>query len=489
MVRHQSGFRKSIRLPSGFAYYAVILVIACNGGCVSLHVSAKRSGNSDRLSEFVVDGDVTNVAYCQSTPTVNATPVEPVAYENGRLKDPSTADPSKSQLYSIAEVIAKARIDHPLVIASAREIEQAKADVRVASNKQNPEFVLDIDTPLHDENGATQLSTRVTFPIGQSRWRQTRIRVARREVATAMAAHQAELRRQSENALLSALQLVYLQEKVTIDEQADQMARERLQLLSPELRDGDSANNLVDYVNAGNDAQQARRKLFIGRRELAVAQVSLADAMGINLADEVESGISIVVIDSLRNTSLDLPSLQVVIAAALIDSAELVTAQSATQRAWLEQQLARIEPLSAEIGPLYQDRLGRDDDAIGFRFQTDLPVHAARRNNVISAGVRAQASEDLVRWKRQRIANSTARDYQELKSLAEQLRQDRSDPFLENQEKLLFDIEAQEVMTGEQTIRIRQLILDHQRNQLNLEYRFAMLRSKLRLHVPAQDSY
>lgn len=457
-----------------------IILCVCNLGCVQLTELPRDLDQLDDFPEFADESGM-ETAIPDSFPIVLAMHLDTMTPDDTLEIQPGLTR-SASQNYSIAEIIAEARMNHARVIASGRRVEQARADVGVAGNKQNPEFVIDVETPIHDNNDATKLSTRVTFPLGQSRLRRSRIRVARSKVATAMAAHQAEIHRQSQVALLAALQLAYLQEKVALDELADQLSRQRLQLLSPESRDGDSADNLVDYINAANDAHQARRERFNSRRDLAVAQVAVADAMGVNLGDETRTDVSIVVSDPLQSTSLDLPPLHDVIAAALIDSAELATALSATQQAWLEQQLYRNQPLATEVGPLYQDRLGRDDNKIGFRIQTDLPLHDAKRNSVIAAGIRAQVTEDSLKLTRQQIANATARDYQELKSIAEQLRLDRADSLIADQEKILADIETQNVMTGEQTIRIRQSILDRQRDQLNLEYQFAMLRSKLRLH-------
>lgn len=473
----------TFRLTAGSALCAVTLLIVCSCGCAPLSVAPAHNPRDIKETILTPEFEWSEIE------SDGETDVRPVAFEEEIQPDQSISGSRQSASFTIPQIIALARTNHPIAIASNRKIRHAKAQVAVAGKKDNPEFVIDVETPLHDKNDATELSTRVTFPLFQSHARRSRIRVARAEVATAVASHQAELRRLSENALLTALRVAYLQEKVTLDEQSDQLARERMRLLSPELRDGDLAQNLIDFNNATSDARQSGQELFGSRRDLSVAQVSLAEAMGFDLAGEFESDVAIDVNDSLGAIPLALPPRSEVIAAVLRDSQELVTAQSAIQKAWLEQELSRDDPLGAEAGPLYQDRLGRDDDTIGVRFQSDLPIHRKQRERMIVAGLRALGTEDQVQLKRHEIASSIARDYQELKSIAEQIRRDRLDTFVADQEQILLDVEAQNVMTGEQIIRIRQSILDRRRDQLDLEYRFTMLRSKLRLHAVVDATY
>jgi hypothetical protein len=479
-------------MPAGSAAVAVTVLITFGFGCAPLTLESNRGRRSDRPArnagptgvavDLLAVGEIDRVGW--------EAPLDSETARSGAAQSGTEVGiPTEPPGLSIAEVVARARTDHPLAIASARLIEQARGNVRPAGRTPNPEFVLDIETPVHESSDATELSTRVTFPIGQKRGRNDRMRVARAGVAAATAGHVATLRRLSENALSAATLVAYLQERALIDQQSERLARERMRLLAPEFRDGNAAANLVDFVDASEEFQRASRQQFETARELTLARVALADAMGIDLANDADSAEWLSVDVSLRPSSLALPPLRDVIAATLGDSAELAASHWAAEQGWREQRAARNPNLRIEAGPLYQDRLGRDDDTIGVRFRSDVPLNDQTREDTLIAGIRAQTFEDQVQLKRHEIAITVARDYRELESIAEQLRQDRSDSFLSDQTEILGEAEAADLMTGQQVLRIKQTMLRRKRDLLDLEYRFVMLRSKLRLHAVSDPSY
>ena len=164
-------------------------------------------------------------------------------------------------------------------------------------------------------------------------------------------------------------------------------------------------------------------------------------------------------------------------------SEEVGHAQTDADAAWVRQQVIRNTALASEIGPLYEDQLGRDDDNIGLRFQTDLPLLDHRRSGVAMAGFEALSAEEEVRVKRIEAAGAVARDYQELRAVASSLAKIQDDGFIEVQQATLERSREAGLMTGDQEIQIRQVILQRRRRQLELEHRFAVLRSRLHLHV------
>ncbi|QEG01682.1 Outer membrane efflux protein [Stieleria maiorica] len=475
-----------------------VVVCACGVGCARL---VSGTSDADDLATYL-----TTVADPALDPATDETPeirlvehAEPVetpddgpepdhAIEGDHENDQEAVIPVSDAL-SLEEVVAQARLRHPRVIAAKRLIDQAESQVRLAASRQNPEFVLDLDTPVHDDQDATELSTRLTFPIGQTPAIRLRVRAARAEVARADASYQQTLRSVIDDALSAAIDLSFLEARAELDRQAYQLALRRHALLAPGRNSGDAAENLVDHVNAANAVRQAAQDRFTSRRRLSLARNRLAEAIGMDPQTELEEVQTLSVESLLGECSASLPPLRDVIDAAIGASEELLAADWATRRGWIEHQQARLSPLSMEMGPRYQDRLGRNDDTVGVRFQSDLPIHDDGRAGVAATSINAQLLEDQSRLKRHQIIHALARDYRELESIAAQLEHDRVDSIVAELERVLRAQDTQDVLTGQQVLRIEQAILDHRRDQLDLEYRCAVLRSKLRLDATGGEAY
>ena len=227
--------------------------------------------------EFTLPGDDSAQAEVENPPTQEtivdgSLPAPPIA---------QVAAESVSDVWTMAEIVRFAEANHPKVISAERRVDAARANIRFSSATDNPEFVVDVETPVHDRNDPTQLSTRVTFPILRGHERHARQRLAKAEFGRAVAWQRTVSAQVRETAMLSAQRLVYLQQRLEMDRQAALLANERVVLLSPEQRPGDAARNLVDYVDAVAESQRAEQASELTEREAAIARVDLFEAMGL----------------------------------------------------------------------------------------------------------------------------------------------------------------------------------------------------------------
>ncbi|MEM9828311.1 MAG: TolC family protein [Planctomycetota bacterium] len=358
----------------------------------------------------------------------------PVAHFEGHLTgfpvNASTAperDASALQIPGLDVILADAVHRNPLVRAARQRANAARAAYDAADIPDNPEFVIDLDTPVHDQSDATELSTRLTFPIvprarqdaskrrARARWVRLRAEASAIETRVSRELTQAWL-----NLHLTAAAL-----RVARD-----LARTRSQLadyLDPERLDtGDPGRNLIRYVEAGQDATRAAGGAADLDRVLQSDLVRLATRLNrtseslrqqVIAANASEDG-------ELPKWLTDIPNLpdESRWLAEQWDAAEIKRRQAAI----VEQREALIASaktdLNQEVGPRFQDRLGVNDDTIGVRFSTDVPLHDVNQEQreASLAGL-AAASADLENERTEQLANAKSR-YAELRELAAQIR-------------------------------------------------------------------
>ncbi|MEL6104540.1 MAG: TolC family protein [Planctomycetota bacterium] len=389
---------------------------------------------------------------------------------------------------ALPEIIARAQTEHPAARATRRRIDQADAAIDVASDPSNPELVLDLDTSLRDQSDETEISARLTFPLdfANRRWRR---RVAESNALSARAAHRETVRGLREAALLSAIEVAYLSQRLSLDEQWEALALERSRILDPSKRAGgnvngdDAAERMREHAEAIEAAEAADQACFETRRDLIHAKTELAEAMGIDLSRNPVEVESLRVDETLLAQPASLPELNNVVEAAIRDSARIDAARQRLRTRRVAVQAERHRVVSSEAGPRYDDRLDSDDDRIGIRFQTDLPIHSLNLNRSRVAAFDAKHSEEDLRRVQNEVAAQTMRDYHELTILNERLLKIQTEDSIESQRARLENPTLADVLTGEERLALEETYLRRERRRLELRYRHARIRSKLRLHA------
>lgn len=387
--------------------------------------------------------------------------------------DPADAAPIdvvESSAYTLQEIVAFAQDHDPQVIAAQQQIDVARAQLIAAQTKENPEFVFDVETPIYDRNDPTEISTRLTFPFGTSRARSIRCQTARMAITQAQLTFAAAVERATDEAMLAGIEVAYLQQRLELQQHVEQLAERRIEQTRPELVEGEPGANVVDHVAAQLETQDAIAARFETERALIAAQSRLAIAINFPHAPTVAFDF-----DQLE---LDLPTEEEMVQTAIAQSLNLAAANAEVDvRCW-DYRLQRAIRVEKEIGPLYQDRLGEDDDFIGARFQTDLPVHDKRQGQIAESAALLKGRRQESQRLRSEIAALARRRHQELTVLAAQISQYREDPFVLTQRTFLADERNQQLLTGQQALRLEIAIAQRLSDELELAYQFARLKHR-----------
>lgn len=377
--------------------------------------------------------------------------------------NPSPINARHNDFVTVAELLQMARNNHPALVTARQEIAIAQAATQTATLRENPRFVLDFDTPIHTDD-PSEISTRLTFPIGGNRLQSLRLQTARAGVQEAVAAY-----RMRESEVIKQIQLViatliYGQQLANIDGQLERLAKERVDYLDPEQNTGDAASNFVRFVDAKLDAAKAVEVRFDSERIHAEAQIELSQLVS------AESTDSLSIDDGLASSSVEIPPREQVIETVLARSAAIAQANAQMMQSRGEVQMASQKEWNAEAGPRHQDRLGEDDDSVGLRFASDLPQRSLRDNRIAIA--RAQLRRDIqqVSQVRSQVKLQADKTYRNLVLLDRQLSGWMQDPFVQQQESFLQEKDASELLTGAQITEIKQAILRRKRTLLTLSY-------------------
>ena len=295
------------------------------------------------------------------------------------------------QEMTIDELVEHARANHPLLAARYSQADIARARLVAAGKFINPNFVLDTDTPVYTTEDPTELSMRLMFPLQTGHKRQYRRSVAWAGIRRAQLAASREEELIVRGTVDRAVEVLYLQQLVDLHEQLGELAQKRAESLVQPVRPGGTRVNLVDQVEADMAAVSARSQELDATRRLRVARMQLAEAVGmspdflVSVAGELETDLSpLLPLDSVlaiarqRNPAI----------------AEAVATVAESRSQYCLQRSLAIPDL--ELGPLYQDRIGVDDDQIGGRIQSDLPIFDRNEGGILEASAQIRTSQALV---------------------------------------------------------------------------------------------
>lgn len=469
--------------------WAVIAAVGCapiqrtNGGAdheslasllPSLNVAEVTALNVDRDSNPIVQAAQTIDVYSDAPPLSDPVQLQFESLEQ-RTDEMVAAKQGEVESYTLNQIADFARSQHPSVQAASREIDVARIAVTTASAERNPNLVIDLDAPVHDRDSAAELTTRITFPFGRNRERHWQRRVALARVVKAEADLQVAVRQATDAAIAAALRSIYLHEQLALDVRSERLAGDRLAAIAQEPVRDNPANNLLDRMEARLEAVEATQRRFSTQRELAVTDALLASRMGLS------ASTPLLVRGSLDRVPLQTPTLDEVVQDAANTSEAIEAALASLNESRDFHGLQKHISSSKEFGPRYQDRLGRGNDRIGVRLELDLDLQHTQQGPIAESAQVIHQQQDRLTLARHVWLEEITGIHRELASITAELQYYREDGFVEDQHALLDDELARRLITSAERIKIEQSIVGRQREQLQLRYLIAVLRSQLGL--------
>ena len=371
----------------------------------------------------------------------------------------------------IDDLVLEAQLNHPGVLIAKRNIEFARAGLVTAARRENPNFVLDVETPIYDTNDPTELSTRITFPIGKSRERDSRRCLASATLDRAYARYQDVLHQRGLSVRSAAIRVAYLERRHEVERSLEAIARRIADSLAPSQTEGDPGANYVKHIEAKLEADEATQTQLATARELAVARARLAAETGIPRNDPLILSID------FASISLSLPDLEQALVDSAYSSTQIAIAVAALQESEREYHLERSIRTDTEIGPLYDDRLGEDDDTIGARYEVDLPIHDVQRGPIAQSRAKTRQRRAQIQLAHHARESEIVAAHKELAALVVEIDHYRDEPLEANEIKAPEGLRS--FMTADKYLRIEQALIRRQLDRLSLEYRFVLLKSQL----------
>jgi cobalt-zinc-cadmium efflux system outer membrane protein len=376
---------------------------------------------------------------------------------------------------TVEQALLYALDNHPRLRARAHEVEVARADLITAGLLPNPQLVIDTDRPIN-EDGPFEISGRLMFtiPTAGKRWKAESAASAGITVARWAADEEAYL------VLLetaeAALEVLYLQESVVLQEQLMKLAEEvvKIQRELIEARVVGSAQALSAEI----DAVEIEFDRLNNQTLLEIARMRLSRALGLAHPQQMRIG------GALQAQPLDPLPLDVLLAEAVRVRPDLARAESAIAQSRRQVRAAIASGVpDIEIGPLYSAELDGENESLGFRFGTDLPWFDRAQGDVYEAISQTRANEALRDEVRMMSLHDVADAYLQLRPIELGVNQYEQKilPLARRTEELLRDPEATRALgpvdIANEIRKLGQLRLKH----LELRYQHTLIRTKLEL--------
>jgi len=444
---------------------------------VSRHADTATAATTPTLGEKIP-------AQAVSTTWPNNKAIETAQRDRGKKSPlsppPAGPDPLSEGLFvqqtmNIQEVLKYAVENHPLLKSRKHEIELAEAKLIGAGLFPNPQLVIDTDTPTQ-EAGATEMSTRLMFtiPLGGRLGRE-------RAVADAgiMRAQRA-LSTETENILFeaadAAVEVLYLQEEVTI--QRKQVAR--IHELAKYIEQLAEARGPIHALIAQANVRELELREFNARALLAAARLRLSRAIGLESPRLVE------LTGDLTDEPLPRLSLERILAVVRETRPEIAESRAAVEEARREIELAYAESIpDLDIGPRYQDEFRDTGDSAGVRFDFRLPLFDRNEGPIAEGMAQLRVNQAMVRVTELKSINDVAEAFVELAPLQRELIQNKGRIARIRDEMLKVIRISLEVgqLTAPQAIDEIQRLGKLEEEDLKLRYRYNQRRVKLELFL------
>lgn len=372
---------------------------------------------------------------------------------------------------SIDELLSFAQQNHPLLMVRESEVQVARAGVVGACVRDNPQFVLNTDTPV-DVSGPTQIGFRVTFPF------ITGDKLAHRQAAAMATVHATAMLRYVDESVVmldavdAASEVVYLRQLLDVQQELQQVAEERASkfVSDLEMRRSGSSIRISNKLSAELDAMKLKSRQFETERALTVAQSELARAIG--AAADMQIDVS----DSLEIPDGALLPVETVTALAR-DRSPLISSISAkmNETQYLHN-LAHAEGIpDFELGPRVQTDLDtHGGQSIGLRFNTDLPIHDRNQGDIAETAAEMQVDQANMQLADFQAVSDAVAAYKELIRIRENALELRelTSKMEERYEQFASDERVKDVITEADALELRQELVSQKLVELELRYQF-----------------
>ena len=383
------------------------------------------------------------------------------------------------QEMDVPEVLEYALDHHPILRAREQEVDVARAQLVTAGLLPNPQLVMDTESPVH-QNDPTELTTRVTFTIPTGGKMRRRKAVAEAGIRRA----RQTLSREAETVLLdaadAAIEVLYLQELLSLNKQyhAEAVKRANAEVLG---LSGQLELGLADKIEVDIDSVLAEVESVETDTRLTGARVVLSRAIG------MPPGVFVRMRGALTvDSECSLLPLQSVVAAAERNRPAITEACLTLTESHRLHDLAHAEAKpDLVLGPRYQDPLGEDDDRIGVRFNMDLPIFDRNQGEILESAARIRANRALLETARLSSINDVVAAYMKLRSIqtGAKLFETRTVDLISRYKDLIRDPDIRQGISASQTAEIQQELLTFRKRHLDLRYQYHRLLVRLEVFL------
>jgi outer membrane protein, heavy metal efflux system len=380
-------------------------------------------------------------------------------------------EPAQSDNMTVEQIVEWTAQNHPQLEAMRAEIGIAEAALVEASLWANPQVTLDVNSPTQ-ESGGPELSTRMMFTIPMGGKLRLAQQVADLGIRRAQLAVSRETEIAVDESIAAAMEVVYYQELLTLQAELVKLADDLVAQLG-----GDVVNER-DRVNAAvNQADVQLERLETSSR-LRVARVRLSRAMGLNPPRAIR------VRAQLPDTPPPDVSLNTLLAAVRENRPEIAEQRTAIEESRRALALATAEGVpDLELGPQFDDTFREPDDALGGRFQFELPIFNRNQGGVAESSATIRLNQANLRLTEMSTLSDVAEAYAELELIQGQLTayQDQIPRLAERAELAIVQGFEVDIVDSNRMVNELQRLGNLKIRHLNLRYQYNRVRAKIEL--------
>jgi cobalt-zinc-cadmium efflux system outer membrane protein len=396
----------------------------------------------------------------------------------GRLEEIDGIEPlAGPQEFTVEEALQFTLDNHPRLRARAAEVEVARAALITAGILPNPQFVLDTDTPTSDP-GATELATRVMFTIPTGGKRHLAELAGKAAVDEARGAIGTEATLLLTETADAALEVLFLQELITLQESMARLAQEAVDLQRTRIQGG--AITPAEALGTEIDAAEIQFDRLNNESKLELARLTLSRTLGLSTPQQVR------IRGTLAVAPIESTPLEQLLAEAARVRPDLIHAETSIYKSRRDLDYARSTSIpDFEIGPRYQTEVGgrRNDDSAGLRFNSEVPIWDLKQGDVYEAASMIRVNEALADEVHMTTLHDVAEAWMQIRPIEAALAQyDRMIvPLTERTEALLKDPETAQALDPIDLSDQLRKIMEIRQKRLELQYQHNLIRTKLEL--------